>query len=102
MNAFTFYLNAEHNLPFHTLADVLRSQRCVGDYDDLDGACSDLASDEDEAKEVQADNNDAIYIIEAESETMDESEAHEALCYALFEGGSLNPDLKIRSIAKHA
>jgi hypothetical protein len=32
---------------------------------------------------------------------MDADEAHEALCYALFEGGGLNPDLKIRSIAKH-
>ena len=102
MTHFKFFLNADHDLALHKLGDVLRSQRCIADYDELDGACSNLASDEADAKEVQADNQDSIYIIECDSEVMDESEANEALCYALFEGGGLNPDLKIRSISKHA
>lgn len=102
LQSFTFFLNADNDLPLHKLADVLRSQRCVMDYEELDGACAHLCDDEDEAAEVKAENNDSIYLIECDSEIMDKEEALEALSYALFEGGGLNPDLKIRSIAKAA
>lgn len=102
MQHFSFFLNADNDLPLHKLADVLRSQRCVMDYDELDGACSHLCDDESEAAEVQAENSDTIYLIECDSAIMDKDDAMEALNYALFEGGGLNPDLKIRSIAKAA
>ncbi len=63
-----------------------------------------LHSDREDCAQIIAEDESGadliIYRIECASDIMDAEEANEALSLALFEGGSLNPDLRIIHFAK--
>lgn len=98
MARFTFFLGADPQLGempglISRLIHVLNSRGSLDD--DSIGLMAHLDSDNDDCAEAVCESGERIYSLICESDVMDTDEAHEALCYALFEGGSLNPDLRI-------
>ena len=98
MARFSFFLGADADFPIRKTISILNSSRCIGDYPEIEGSFAHLDLSADDCAEAVCESGERVYSLIAESEIMDSDEAHEALCYALFEGGSLNPDLRIISI----
>jgi hypothetical protein len=61
--------------------------------------CARIDSNSDDCAEAICESGERIYELEFESAILDEDEAHEALCYTMFEGGSMHPDLRFISLS---
>lgn len=98
-----FFLGADHGLDIPRLLAEIASPE--GLSEEMQDACSMLSNEQEECAEGIAEGvacgqgDQAIYAMECASEIMDQDEGNEALSLAIFEGGSLNPDLRVLSIA---
>lgn len=101
---FTFFLGADHDMAERKLRDVLNSGRVLSDDESVADCATTLHFGREECQEaldlgVEEGNatRQSIFTLIAESMILSQEEVSEALCYALFEDGSLNPDVKIVS-----
>ena len=93
-----FFLGADADLPISKAIDILNSSRCIADCPEIEGSFATLEFSSDDAADACCESGERIYSLRCHSGVMDQDEAHEALCYALFEGGALNSDLHVDSI----
>ncbi len=108
MARFTFFLGADLGQDADLSRQILlalNDARKDADFPEhFTDLCSTLNQDREECQEA-IDEGVAcgeaaqdIYELVAESDIMDIDEAQEALTLTLFEGGSLNPDLRLLSL----